>query len=686
MPAAHLRLPTGAITPTGWLGAQLQLAADGLTGHLSDFYPDVANSSWIGGDADGSPQERAPYWMRGSVPLAHALGDSRLQGEVQRYVDYALTHADPSGWLGPAASGDRQYWGRYPFLNALQYHYESTRDERIPAAMVAHVLEQARRMWSQPICGPTVEVCMWSSSRVHDAIATVAWLIEETDAGAAAASDLWAFADLVWAQRGIFDWETFFASRDFPAGAVFNPYGNNSAARLIVHGVDVAEAMKSGAVWWRFWGGSLLKGSIDRAPVVEGTQGQPTGEICGDEHLCGTDPSQGTELCAIVELIASHAYTAAVAGDAAFYERVEKLAFNTLPASYTKDMTAHPYLHQGNEIRAVQVNPPPWYTDGGGANMYGIDAGHTVGCCTTNGGQGWPQALSATIRATPDAGVAIGLLAPVSAVVALRSANVSTAVRARDASAGRKRAFVRGAERAPPPVFTGVNVTVDVTTAFPFNDTLLVSVSNAPASMPLYLRIPSWVSPAASVAVNGGAPVNVASSAGSFLLITLPAGASSIFFDTAPVVRIAPAHNGSIVVSRGALIYSLFVGENVTQNGNPFPAWPPGMDYKVENSTAWNYALVIADVQNPAASFNFTRRGAPGPQPFEGGVDAVPVFLTAWARKVGAWGEVRNGAAPPPASPVCGVPEDACGDLELVTLVPHGSTLLRMTALPYTEH
>ena len=111
-PLAHAPLPVGSLAPAGWLRAQLQLEADGLTGHLADFYPDVMNSSWVGGPKDGSPQERAPYWLRGAVPLAHALGDARLQASVGAYVDYALTHADPSGWLGPPANGDRQYWGR----------------------------------------------------------------------------------------------------------------------------------------------------------------------------------------------------------------------------------------------------------------------------------------------------------------------------------------------------------------------------------------------------------------------------------------------------------------------------------------------------------------------------------------------------------------------------------------------
>ena len=152
--------------------------------------------------------------------------------------------------------------------------------------------------------------------------------------------------------------------------------------------------------------------------------------------------------------------------------------------------------------------------------------------------------------------------------------------------------------------------------------------------------------------------------------------------DTAPAVRLERAANGAVVVARGALIYSLWIGENKTAAGTPFPAYPAGVDWNVTATLAWNRALVIPDLDNPASAFNFTVLGPPGDQPFAGG-DAAPVAIVARARTV-AWTEVRSAAAPPPASPVdCAAP-GACGDAVPVTLLPHGCTLLRMTALPYT--
>ena len=49
----------------GWVKQQLQIQADGLSGHLPLFWPDVENSSWIGGKADSGLHERAPYWLNG---------------------------------------------------------------------------------------------------------------------------------------------------------------------------------------------------------------------------------------------------------------------------------------------------------------------------------------------------------------------------------------------------------------------------------------------------------------------------------------------------------------------------------------------------------------------------------------------------------------------------------------------
>ena len=49
---AYIKLPLGTVKPGGWLKSQLEAQAAGLTGNLDDFWPDLVNSAWHGGDGE----------------------------------------------------------------------------------------------------------------------------------------------------------------------------------------------------------------------------------------------------------------------------------------------------------------------------------------------------------------------------------------------------------------------------------------------------------------------------------------------------------------------------------------------------------------------------------------------------------------------------------------------------------
>ena len=81
LPSPLIKLPIGSITPKGWLRHQLELEAQGMTGHLQEI------SKWckFEGNAWSDPQgqgqngwEELPYWLKGYGDLGYVLNDQDI--------------------------------------------------------------------------------------------------------------------------------------------------------------------------------------------------------------------------------------------------------------------------------------------------------------------------------------------------------------------------------------------------------------------------------------------------------------------------------------------------------------------------------------------------------------------------------------------------------------------------------
>ena len=648
-PLAFTPVDLSRITPTGWLADELYAqSAVGLTGKMARFWAPVSESVWVGGTADGYLHEDAPYFLNGASPLSVLLAaigrtdPSGLAAQVQTFVDAIVANQSASGWLGPddTRSGD-QYWARFNVVSTFIQHAEGHPDQA--RTLIPAVLRYVREATRRALAGP-FQVNDWSAARAHDFVISLHYLLDRFDVLSAAGlvpdgiteATLYDAAAVVHAQalgNGAV-WEDWFASPTFPRSTVTSNFG------MLTHGVNVAQAIKTGGVWWRQHANSSLRDStFQRMGVLDTFHGSPTGVVQADEHLAGKEPQHGTELCGIVEALFSYETLGDVFGDVLFFDRAELIAFNAMPGGMTKDLAAHNYLSQANEAVARVSDPHVWVTDGPYALIYGLAPNFV--CCTANHPQGWPKFAARLIKATPDGGVAVTMWAPTDAVVSL------------GAGAG--------------------DAAVSVITDYPFDDSALVTVA-APVGTRVRLRIPVWASSAQVCA--GTSPCAPAAN-GTFHVAVTTAASMNYTVHFNPTVRVESFSAGSVAVYRGALVYALQIGENVTTIARTAAGFN---DSSVSPTTQWNVALVVDDAANPAASLEFTQVSRPSsPLPFA----RAPVTLTGRGRVLPDWTLVNNSAAVPPASPV-DCTHTPCGDEVPITLVPFGSTLLRIAALPWT--
>ncbi len=180
-PLAFTPLPIGAIRPAGWLLRQLRIQADGLTGHLDEFWPDVGESQWFGGKAEG--WERAPYWLDGAIPLAWILDDEPLKARITRYVDFIVTHQRADGWYGPypvdAVAKRYDMWAILLANKVLVQYHEATGDARALDAVVKSLKAIVAGLDRTPLYG-------WGKFRWYEGLVSVYYVYERTRRAVAA--------------------------------------------------------------------------------------------------------------------------------------------------------------------------------------------------------------------------------------------------------------------------------------------------------------------------------------------------------------------------------------------------------------------------------------------------------------------------------------------------------------------
>jgi DUF1680 family protein len=522
-------------------------------------------------------------------------------------------------------------WPLFPLLKALTQYQEATGDPRVIPAMLRCCRKIDEVISKEPMYS-------WARFRVADLAVPIYWLHDRT-------KEPWLIDTARKAFAQSHDWRAQFDDFKFTART-------QGKFELDTHGVNTGMGLKYGGVRHRLSGDARDKDAVFRMlDQLDRHHGQATGIFTCDEHLAGRSPSQGTELCTVVEAMYSLEVLAGILGDSRLGDRLETLAFNALPATFKKDMTAHQYDQQCNQVICSAKGEHVYVDNGPDANLYGLEP--NFGCCTANFHQGWPKFASHLWMKTPDGGLA---------VVAYSPCVVETTIQ-------------------------GKPVKVVVETSYPFRDEVTIRVTVAePLSFPLNLRAPGW---AESLTIQSSDPdiklggqdlhadeIEVAVTrrspdrAGGYLPMTIKwSGTQTVTLHFEMKPRLFKGFNDAVAIQRGPLIFALPIeAEWKKVKDNPRFA-----DWEVYPKSPWNLALQI-DREHPERSISFEERPI-GKDPFS--TPGAPLIAKVKARRVSSWTLERGAAAPPPRSPV-----STAEPLEDLTLIPYGCTDLRITEFP----
>ena len=598
-------LPLGSVRPEGWLRDQLEIMAEGLTGHLDEFWPDVGpDSGWLGGSGDS--WERGPYYLDGLLPLAYLLEDERLKAKVRPWIEWTLSSQQPSGQFGPASNED--WWSRMIMLKVLTQHAEYTGDDRVIPFMTSYFRYQLSALPARPLES-------WAKARGGENVLSVYWLYERTRE-----PFLLELARLLHAQT--IDWSGHY--RHFPF------LYRQTAFDHRAHVVNVAMSFKEPALRYL-----LSKDEEHLAAASLGIErvmsyhGQVNGMFSGDEWLAGTHPSQGTELCAVVEYMFTLEHLARITGDGKYGDFLERAAYNALPAAVSPDWKGHQYDQQANQIMCTHAKRN-WTENGNDANLFGIEP--HFGCCTANMHQGWPKLAARLWMDTADGGFAAVAYAPCRVVSTVGESQV----------------------------------TLVVDTQYPFREVVFIKVkTDRPSEFPLYLRIPAWCEEA-GLEVNGR-PHALQAERGYARIARVWHDEDALTLRLPMKVVCEPRANGTVGVLRGPLVFAVPIKERWQKHRT----YEPYHDWEVYPESPWNYGIRTDGIT--------AREGEIVRQPFS--AEQPPVRLSVQARRIPSWTMEMNSAGTPPAGPVAS--EEP---LEKIDLIPYGCARLRISEIPVLKN
>ena len=629
----YTALPLGDIRAKGWLQQMLEIQRDGLTGNLDEIYTLVvgSNNGWLGGTGDS--WERGPYWLDGLTPLAYLLDDDTLKAKVEKWVNWSIENQRDNGYFGPfpykegtpIIRGTQQkiskdWWPKMVMLKVLQQYYTVTKDERVLTLMHNYFKFQLKELPNTPLDKYTY----WAGRRGGDNLQIVYWLYN-----IGKEPYLLELGKLIHEQT--YDWTTTL-SGDMLVQS--NPYAD-------LHCVNVAQGLKEPVIFYQQSKETVhLEAPYKGLQSLKAGHGFANGMYGGDEALHGNDPTQGSEFCSAVEIMYSFESMLPISGNMYYADYLEKIAYNVLPTQHDDAFMRKQYFQQPNQIKVSHEYRNFDCEYHGSSTLYGTLTGYP--CCISNMHQGWPKLVQNLFYATADNGVAALVYAPSTAMVK---------------------------------VADGVEVKIEETTNYPFEDTIEFLVDPAKkVAFGFQLRVPQWCSNP-RILVNGESndfqvvdqtvTLNRVWKKGDKITLQLPME-----------IRTSRWYERSIAVERGPLLFALKIDEEWAEVKKD--SWEDTF-YEVYPKSAWNYGIPRRTLKTN--DFTVEVRELNGDMPWN--LDNAPISIYTTAKLVPHWKEYNGNTGKLPKSPW---PHRELGtEEEKIELVPYGCTTLRISQFPEVD-
>lgn len=392
-----------AIKPEGWLKRQLEIQAKGLSGNLHKVWPDIRDSVRIGGNRND--WERVPYWLDGFIPLAYLLDDAEMKEVAEKYVNGIINVQQPDGWICAGEKSrqevDDNTWEYLLTLKVLALYCDFTHSRK-----VEKVLYRAARNLYDSMKSGEVKLHSWGKYRWFEGFVAIGHLYRKK-------KENWLLELASMLKEQGIDWPSLKEQWVAP----INQW------TMDTHIVNIAMMFKYEALCCELFGTAYENKAEELWQYLYQYHGTVAGAFTGDECLGGLAANRGFELCSVVELMYSCEILYTITGNKVWAERLEKLAFNALPAALSDDMWSHQYDQMTNQIACYEQPGKPIYgTNFADANMFGLEP--NFGCCTSNFNQGWPK-LTMNVFMRCRGGILAAMLLPCTLDTMIKGSAVS---------------------------------------------------------------------------------------------------------------------------------------------------------------------------------------------------------------------------------------------------------------------